>query len=662
MEEEIIRRAQLRGIHADLFQVALTDEELFGFAQKAYAIVKEFSSLNAAQHPSLGLGEYTVNNVERLFKAKGKSADTEFSKFVSLFASHRQAGEIELYRELYQFNISVKAAQTFIRFFLDVLALNQHLYANKARLLQHVKLDTLQAKEMAASILRKDAPVAIFNGLVLKYMEDHTAEIHKLRADVAARFLVEAYFHNHIKRDQGADGQDLLLNWNSQDPNVFEIKVKKPEHPSEKGGDGASQNGPASAQLLEQINADFHKKNGRSRQEIEEAPVHATATAHATAKTHATATSNAGPGGKDRVNLSKICHDYVLGESKVANKVKAAPPANDEYSEAADAQLNRDLERLRRELNQRKNETELEKNVWKLVLNNSKAAIKNYAELKKEISITEGLAEALLNIAEQGTDEWKTLYDIRNHDVGELYRYKFLIAALLENCLQDLDKDIQGFKFSHDEPSHKMNKIFNKDGRFDLNDYLTNVYQTNRLFASSGSNPNIILRPEVIHQRLDDPSQDDLAEPIIQQFRFPGKKGSRNASPVPTRPNELAEAERVRNLTPEQVAEEKERVDREIREAIENQEVAKLRKHLLKLKRELVYAPKKPPKSEEEDALENQPDPAPSMEKVSPTLLGSYSKKDKGKGKTGPGSTTGRPVRGVAARPDPKSATKRTGK
>ena len=146
MEEEIVRKAHLKGFTIDLHQVKLTDDEVFWFAQKAYSIMKDFSSLGYQQHQNLGLTDYLIANIERSFKSKGKSTEKEFSRFLSMFAAHRQAGELALYRQMFHFNLNIKAAQVFVQFFLEVFELNQHLYANKGRLFQHVKLDTLKAK------------------------------------------------------------------------------------------------------------------------------------------------------------------------------------------------------------------------------------------------------------------------------------------------------------------------------------------------------------------------------------------------------------------------------------------------------------------------------------------------------------------------------------
>lgn len=669
MEENLIRKAEMRGIKASLFSVTLNEEENFAFAQRAFAVVKDFASLNPSQHARLGLAEYTVDNIERLFKARGKSADAEFSRFVSLFASYRLSGEIELYREMYQFNINIKTAQIFVRFFLMVGDLHTHFYSNKSRLLQHIKLDTLRAKEMAAGLLVKEMRVSIFNNLVLKYMEEHNQEIHKMRADVTARFLIQAYFYNNIRVEEGEDAQDVLLNWNSRTPNVFEIKVKKqPNAGSDDEANGHATEdpdaSPAPAQdespVLEQINADFQKKNRPAAKVGGNEADHATASSKAPTMgfaTNGTAYATNGDHG-DKSKLKAICYDYVLGKNASYKHAEPRAAANEEYSEAADLRLNGELERLRKELNQRKNEAEIEKSVWKLVLNNSKAAIRNYTELKKEIMITEGLAEALFNIAEKGTPEWKALYDIRSHDVGVLYRYKFLIAALLENCLQDLDSDIQGFKFGHDEPSHKMNKVLNKEGHFDLNDYLTNVFQTNKLFASSGSNNDLPPRLDgYAKDKSMHASADDLAEPVIQQFKFPGKPATRdNSLDKSPRADGGHDHDQGQAMDPE---EQKRKEEEEIREAIENQEVAKLKKHLLKLKRELVYAPKKPPKEEEKPEEVPPPEEIPEPEPAPPTPTKAKSGKDKPKaGVAGHGFKTvgGKPakVAKVEAKPGVK--------
>jgi hypothetical protein len=73
-------------------------------------------------------------------------------------------------------------------------------------------------------------------------------------------------------------------------------------------------------------------------------------------------------------------------------------------------------------------------------------------------------------------------------------------------------------------------------------------------------------------------------------------------------------------------------------------------------------SPKKLPKSDEEETLDNPTEINPSMEKISPNLLGSYSKKDKTKGKPGPTPAPARSVRAGPTKPEPKSATKKAGK
>lgn len=664
MEEEIIRRAQVRGIKADLFQVNLTEEENFAFAQKAYAIVKDFASLNPTTNPNIGIIDYTVNNIERLFKAKGKSAEAEFSKFVSLFASHRQAGEIDLYRQLFSFNINIKSAQLFIKYFLDVLAINQHLYSNKSRLLQHVKLDTLKAKELANSLLRKDLPISVFNNLVLKYLEEHAQEVHKIHADVAGRFLIQAYYLNNQKKEGEENNQDLLLNWNSNDPNVFEIKVKKQEHVANAATEGAqtaanmhNTNGSNDgAQALEQINADFHKKAKDQSAKVGQ-------TQDSKSPTFDTQNSKSAHSAIDhnkhseRINLPKICHDYVLGKNNNDSKSKRPKPT-DEYSEAADSRLNKDLERLRKELALRKNEMEVEKSVWRLVLNNSKTAIKNYGELKKEIAIAEGLAETLLNVVDKNSPDWKTLYDIKNNDVNNLYKYKFLIAALLEHCLQDLDKDIEGFKFGHDEPTQKMNRLLGKQGNFDLNDYLTNVFQTNKAFASSEGS-NVFVKPGDSPKRWNTPSKEDLEEPVIQQFRFPGKPAVKEDSLESAKKGDAKAEVKIEEVqkSPEELAAEKEKEEQEIKEAMENQELSKLKKHLLKLKRELVFAPKKSPKAPEDEVHEEQLEEAVNPNDKSNNLNPTQNRKGKDgvKGKGGKDESAKSPMKGNSYKVDPKT-------
>ena len=591
MEEEIVRKAQLKGFTVDLHQIKLSDEEIYLFAQKSYTIVKDFSSLNYHQHQNLGLTDHLLTNIERNFKVKGKTTEKEFSRFLSMLAAHRQAGEVTLYRQMFQFNINIKTAQLFIHYFLEVFELNQYLYANKSRLFQHIKLDTLKAKEISGKLLKKDMSKNVFSQLFLRHMEEHNTDLHKIRADIVGEYLIQAYFHNKIAgSENGNTDENVLLNWNSTDPNTFEIQVVKNENGDQQTNIELKTNVEfPSMKILEQINADFTKKQNPDRGVPNIAPVSQT------------------PRIKSKVNLSRICHDYVLNRHSPVHS-NHNPNAEEEYSETADLQLNNELEKLRSELEKRKTETEMEKNVWRLVLNNSKNAIKNYGELKKEITITEGLTDALLNIVDKNSEEWKTLYEIKNNDVEELHKYKFLIAALLEHCSQDLDRDIEGFKFGHDEPLQKFNKVVVK-GNFDLNEYLTYVYRTNKLFATQ-----VIVNDQFeVGKKAEAGLQDTYVQkndlPIFA-FQFPEKKksGSSKVTDKPTSYKDIGKngkftVEQSRILGQESCTDDKADKEKEqeaIQKLIENQDVDKLRKHLNKLKRELVFAPKK-----EEKKLEN---------------------------------------------------------
>ena len=599
MEEELIRKAQTKGIQANFYQVKLTDDELHNFATKAYSIVKEFASLNIQQHPNLGLTEYLVNNIERIFKSKTKSIDKDFSNFVSLFAAHRQSGEIEMYRDFFRYNLNIKACQLFIKYYLEILALTPHLYSNKGKLLQHVKLDAVKAKELASFMLSKEISKSIFGQLFLRYMEDHTHDIHKIKADVVARFLLQSYYYNKISPDENANNEEnVILNWNSHSPHVFEIQVVKTDHndKSQKIEKNLIDD-EESPNLIEDINTEYATKDKQERNYQSE---------YASKKV--------------KTDLPKICHAYVL-QGDNDNAYVSKKPQTEEYSRKEDEKLNKELEKLRKELTKRKAEMEMEKSIWKLVLNNSKTAIGNYGKLKKEITITEGLTDALLNITDKDSEEWRHLYEIKNNDIEELYKYKFLIAALLEHCSQDLDKDIEGFRFGHDEHSGKINQIVSKnDQGFDLNDYLTNAYRTNKLLNSYNTGSDAY--ENGYSRKEDEPSNNNNAiaqAKLINAFKFPSqneksdskfenlnnlkKLDNSHEEELEEQPNK--EAPQPMNSIDE-VKEKQEKEREEIQNLIENQEVEKLKKHLNKLKRELVFAPKKQVVVEEDlDAKDN---------------------------------------------------------
>ena len=261
--------------------------------------------------------------------------------------------------------------------------------------------------------------------------------------------------------------------------------------------------------------------------------------------------------------------------------------------------MNKDLERLRGELEKRKVEVEMEKAVWKLVLNNSKTAIGNYAKLNKEIAINESITEALLNVADSNSEEWRALYEIKMNDIEELHKYKFLVAALLEHCSQDLDKDIDGLKFGHEESTAKMNRVLDKPNNFDLNDYLTNAYRTNKLMGSYD-----------VHSELIDSQRNDeyasksntkgYQSELINAFKFPLSKPIDKPNPPLSNPTDLENALKEEapetnvplksnHVEPENTNEEPE----DIKKLMEEKDIRRLKKHLNKLKKDLVFAPKK---------------------------------------------------------------------
>ena len=53
-----------------------------------------------------------------------------------------------------------------------------------------------------------------------------------------------------------------------------------------------------------------------------------------------------------------------------------------------------------------------------------------------------------------------------------------MVAAILENCKEELRRDLKEFRFAHDENNRNMKELFGKPVGFDLNEYLTTVYKS----------------------------------------------------------------------------------------------------------------------------------------------------------------------------------------
>ena len=172
MENELIKKINLRGIKVELQQLSLTDEEEFQFATKAYRVVKEFSNFLPKHHKKLGLTEYFIKNVERLFKStKNSPLEAEISRFVSVLGLYKTSGEIEMYREFFLGNINIKAAKLFVKFFIEMSNINPSLYENRQKLLKNLRFDIKKALSLSAVILNEDLAIANFANAIAGVFE-----------------------------------------------------------------------------------------------------------------------------------------------------------------------------------------------------------------------------------------------------------------------------------------------------------------------------------------------------------------------------------------------------------------------------------------------------------------------------------------------------------
>ena len=483
MEAEIIKKLNLRGIKAELQQVQLGDEEEFQFAQRAYKIVKEFAAFSSKQNQRIGVTEFLIKNVERFFKqVRGSSLEAEVSRFVSVLSLHKNSSEVALYRDLFINNINVKAAKLFVKFFLEMNQINPALYENRSKLLKHLRLDIKKALSLSAMIFRDDVAIANFSQAISNLLESAKGSTHTITGEQFGKHLMGSYFLSRNVTDKGrTEGGEVWLNWNSVDPQAFEISVPAPSNPENLAANTVSHDiahADGNGFALERVNADFRKevKKQKTATLEEKVPTPTSKVFASPLPAKANPHSAQEPA---KANLFKICHKYLFADNSAPTKPKAQTEAPVDLS--TDADIDKQLVFLRNKLEKQKLELEMQRNVWKLILNNSKQAIKNYKDLKGEITSTEALTNAFLNVIDKNTDEWRRLYIIKSNDVEDLYRYKFLIAAVLESCSQDLSRDLKEFRFAHDEDGRQMETLLGQRHGFNLNEYLNTVYKSNKL-------------------------------------------------------------------------------------------------------------------------------------------------------------------------------------
>jgi hypothetical protein len=626
METEIIKKINLRGIKAELQQLTMNEEEEFQFAVRAYKIIKEFSSFLPKQHKKLGLTEFLIKNVERLFKAtKVSPLENEVSRFISALSLFKSSSEVEMYRDFFLGNISIKAAKLFVKFYLEMANINPSLYENRQKLLKHLRFDIKKALSLSAIILKEDLSIMNFSNSIAGLFEKSKTVAHHITGEIFGKHIINAYVISHnINDGSGKSGPDgLWLNWNSVDPQAFEIQIPKQNNDAI-GTTGTENLLPKSmgnmdnGLTIEKVNADYKKA---IKQKVKK---------QQTNDKLANSDPNKAPELDE--NIVRICHKYVFEDAAAPPKPQAqsAEPVNLKGNEDIDKQLIF----LRTKLEKQKLELEMQKSIWKLVLSNSKQAIKNYRELKNEIVSTEALTNAFLNVIDKNTDDWRRLFIIKNNDIEDLYRYKFLIAAILESCSQDLSKDLREFRFAHDEDDRQMDLLLGKKRGFDLHEYLTAVYKSHKMKFDADIGGEDEENNDEGAAEEDDHSFDDKREQVhqrIEEFTFPNngpkekkqsakpsqdirkqtdnkRDTSKNNSVISKKPSVLPEQLKAPESGPVVQPEETE----EQRE----ERLAQMKANLSKLKSDLVYGQSKKNKA------------APGKEPIGDLIRHTFEKRD----------------------------------
>lgn len=183
----------------------------------------------------------------------------------------------------------------------------------------------------------------------------------------------------------GGTEEKITLNWNSNDPRTFEVQVVLPK--------------PQKKEEVIKIEEPRPKKKEEK--------------------------------------LNKICHDYLWEKGDGA----AAEPAEEE-------DLDKQIIQLRAKLERQKIEFEMQKNLYKLIINNSKTSVKHYKELRTELQAVEELLDVTMNGLDKNTDDWRRLFMLKSNEVERLRKYKFLLATVLQNCMNDMQRDFKTLSHS----------------------------------------------------------------------------------------------------------------------------------------------------------------------------------------------------------------------
>lgn len=465
METRLVNKLAAKGFNVIPRNVQITADIEYEFAWTSYSMVKDLATTVSKVDKNLTLSEFFIKNYRRHFK-NSKTIEEDVSRYISVMTLFSLGKEITLYRYMFMNEVNQKTCRIFIEFFNQIQKIQPNLYQNKLKILKHVKLDLRKALELGSAILRQDNAISAFTNLLSTHMESSKVPFNSITSETAAALLIEAYIlTNNVKKSEEDEG-GVYLNWDEYDGQTFTIEVNAGKEELVEQYNDAPDEMEETGQSLEKLNMEYRK-----------------ALKH---KDHANA--KATPDNELNDHVIRICHRYVFDGGRQG-------PQEEELGE-----IDTQLISLNAKLAKQKAELELQESIWKMILNASKGAVKSYRGLKGEIQNLEGTTDALMNLLDKNTDEWRRGFVIKNNTVDKLKRYKFLIAAILESCGADLKKDLSEFRFAHDEDSKNMRSIFDQKQTFDFYEYLTSVYQ--------------LPKPNVVVSRLDEPLPEKTAKVV----------------------------------------------------------------------------------------------------------------------------------------------------
>lgn len=506
MEGELLKKINLRGIKANLVGVSLSDETEHYFGKMTLKILKDFA--NQTSKKKQRFVEYFIKNIDKYFKnIKISQRENAISKYISCFTLFKISPEIKIFYNFLYNNISFKAANVFIKFYYELLDRHPKLYESKRKLLKNIKVDMQAALEIGSKLLKKE--ISINNFSLALSNNKNTSKIMNfgITADEVSQMLVESYsLSSNVSKKKENEEEGVWINWNSVDPHAFVIEVNKKESEMNNINEfDMDMQTPLNAKNLDNNNMNLEKINNNYKKII---------------KKNKLGKNEKNRNGVLNDRVIKICHQYVFEDFEPsAQKLKRLE--NNIENPKVESDIDNQLVKLKKQLETQKLELEMQKNVWKLVLNSSKGAIKNYRNLKTEIDYLENANDIFMTLIDKNTDQWRQLFMVKNNHIDKLRRYKFLVAAVLESSKDELRKDLKEFRFAHDENDRDMRELFGKKVEFDLQEYLTTVYKSedaglnfaNDIAEEIVENKKIVEKEEKVE---DEKQYDSLADNFVK--------------------------------------------------------------------------------------------------------------------------------------------------